>query len=80
MDEATGWARDSRLGTIRLETRSNNVAACLFYQRYGFVIGGHDRLLYHEPGPGKSEEVALFWYLTGYGFLTRNRRSAFRDR
>lgn len=63
MDKVANWALHSRLGMIRLETQSNNVAACRFYQRYGFVVGGYDRFLYRELGPEKSDEVALFWYL-----------------
>ncbi len=63
MDQAVGWARKSDLGTIRLETQSTNVAACRFYEKYGFILGGYDRFLYRELGPEISEEVALFWYL-----------------
>ncbi|OCX31529.1 hypothetical protein QU42_09465 [Bradyrhizobium sp. UASWS1016] len=63
MDRLADWARDKGLGAIRLETQSNNVAACSFYQRYGFVLGGYDRFLYRELGSDTAEEVALFWYL-----------------
>lgn len=62
MDEVVKWAKASRLPGLRLETQSNNMAACRFYQRYGFACGGFDRFLYatleHE-----REEVALYWYL-----------------
>ncbi|RNF86064.1 GNAT family N-acetyltransferase [Montanilutibacter psychrotolerans] len=62
MDRAVDWARSAELSGIMLETQNNNVAACLFYERYGFVLGGIDRMLYaalesHAP------ETALFWYL-----------------
>ena len=63
MDRVVGWTLDQGLGAIRLETQSNNVAACRFYMRYGFVLGGYDRLLYRELGPDVADEVALFWYL-----------------
>lgn len=63
MDRAVGWAQESRLGAIRLETQSNNVAACRFYLHYGFVLGGYDRFLYRELEPETADEVALFWYL-----------------
>ena len=58
MDRIADWARDKGLGAIRLETQSNNVAACSFYQRYGFVLGGYDRFLYRELGSDTAEEVA----------------------
>lgn len=62
MDRAAEWAHSAALSGIMLETQNNNVAACLFYERYGFVLGGIDRMLYsalesHRP------EIALFWYL-----------------
>jgi streptothricin acetyltransferase len=45
-----------------LETQNINVAACLFYQRCGFTLGGFDRYLYRGLDPS-TEEVALYWYL-----------------
>jgi streptothricin acetyltransferase len=62
MDAAVGWAKQRGLPGIRLETQSNNLGACRFYERYGFVLGGHDRWLYSALQPG-TREVALFWYL-----------------
>ncbi|AWK87112.1 GNAT family N-acetyltransferase [Azospirillum thermophilum] len=62
MDEAVRWAREQGLPGLRLETQSNNVPACRFYQRYGFVLGGFDRHLYGPPRPGGGE-TALYWYL-----------------
>ncbi|MFB8342735.1 GNAT family N-acetyltransferase [Brucella cytisi] len=62
MNAAVEWARLLKLAGVRLETQSNNAAACDFYRRYGFVLGGYDRHLYsgiHASGC----EVALFWYL-----------------
>lgn len=47
---------------IMLETQNNNVAACKFYEKCGFVIGGFDFLVY--TGLDKtSDEVAIYWYL-----------------
>ncbi|CAB3764373.1 GCN5 family acetyltransferase [Burkholderia sp. MSh2] len=57
---AEAWARGHGFGFMRLETQSNNVAACSTCARFGFVLGGHDRLLYAD-GPHDGE-VALFWY------------------
>ena len=62
MDRAVQWARDRDLPGVRLETQSNNVAACRFYRRYGFVLGGHDEYQYRS-FPDLRAEVALFWYL-----------------
>lgn len=62
MDAAVDWARNGQLAGVRLETQSVNVAACRFYERYGFRLGGYDRFLYRGLHPG-SREVALFWYL-----------------
>lgn len=63
MNKAVLWAEAVGLNTIRLETQSNNVAACRFYQRFGFVLGGYDRYLYCRMDPDVSADVALFWYL-----------------
>jgi ribosomal protein S18 acetylase RimI-like enzyme len=62
MDAVRLWASERRLGGVRLETQSNNLAACRFYERYGFALGGYDRHLYGALHPG-TREVALFWYL-----------------
>ena len=62
MDEAGRWAKQRGLFTLRLETQTNNVPACRFYEGYGFELGGYDRHLYDElPTPEKGE-TALFWY------------------
>ena len=63
MDEAVAWAKERYLPMLRLETQSNNVPACRFYARYGFVLGGYDRFLYDAIRPGEPRETALFWYL-----------------
>ena len=60
--QATQWAKESNMLGIMLETQNNNVAACRFYEKCGFVIGGLDFLVYkgrHE----ESDEVAMYWYL-----------------
>ncbi|GAO77254.1 streptothricin acetyltransferase, streptomyces lavendulae type [Sphingopyxis sp. C-1] len=54
------WARDTGLELIRLETQSNNPAACRIYARAGYTLGGFDQKLY-AGGPHEGE-VALFWY------------------
>lgn len=62
IEQATQWAKESNMPGIMLETQNNNVAACRFYEKCGFVIGGLDFLVYrgiHE----ESDEVAMYWYL-----------------
>jgi len=62
MDACVAWSRDEGLAGIMLETQNNNIAACRFYERYGFELGGIDRLLYRGLDP-QSREIALLWYL-----------------
>lgn len=62
VDKAVEWAREHSLAGLRLETQSNNVAACRFYARYGFELAGYDRYLYTALNPD-TREVALYWYL-----------------
>lgn len=68
MDAARAWATAAGRAGLRLETQSTNVPACRFYRRYGFRLGGHDRMLYAAV-PGLAHEVALFWYLPFSGEL-----------
>jgi streptothricin acetyltransferase len=60
--QAIAWAREKELPGIMLETQNTNVAACVFYQRCGFTLGGFDKHLYTGLDP-EPEEVALYWYL-----------------
>lgn len=62
MDAAVQWAREQNLSGLMLETQSNNVAGCFFYEKYGFRLEGIDRALYRALNPQRSE-TALFWYL-----------------
>lgn len=60
MDQAVQWAQQHKLAGLMLETQDVNVAACRFYARYGFEIGGVDNRLYSNfPAAG---EQAIFWY------------------
>lgn len=63
MDEAVRWSVEQDLPAIRLETQTNNVPACRFYERYGFKLGGFDRHLYDNIPDQTRPETALFWYL-----------------
>lgn len=62
MDACVEWSRSEGLAGIMLETQNNNIAACRFYERYGFELGGIDRLLYRGLDP-RGREIALLWYL-----------------
>lgn len=58
---ATEWARRASLKGLALETQDNNVLACRFYKKCGFVIGAVNTLLYQNFD--NHEELAVFWYL-----------------
>ncbi|MHA6533921.1 GNAT family N-acetyltransferase [Paenibacillus sp. BAC0078] len=62
MEQAKRWALERGLPGIMLETQSNNVRACRFYEKCGFVIGGFDLCVYRGIQE-VSEEVAVYWYL-----------------
>ncbi|PTB65651.1 acyl-CoA N-acyltransferase [Trichoderma citrinoviride] len=61
LDRVLMWARKLGVAGVRLESQSNNVAACLFYRRCGFKFGGYDEYLYRGI-PENSHETAFFWY------------------
>lgn len=63
MNEAARWARDNGLAGMMLETQTNNVKACQFYESCGFAIGGFDSNLY-KAIPEHADKVAVYWYLT----------------
>lgn len=62
VDQAMQWAKEGHMPGIMLETQNNNVAACKFYEKCGFVIGGFDFLVY-KGFDMASDEVAIYWYL-----------------
>lgn len=57
---AVEWAKGSGLKGLALETQDNNLWACRFYAKFGFVIGSVNTMLYKN---FNSEEFAVFWYL-----------------
>ena len=61
IEQAVFWAKDKNLRGLRLETQDNNLIACRFYQKCGFVLGAVDNLLYRHFD--NKDEKALFWYL-----------------
>jgi streptothricin acetyltransferase len=61
MDQALDWAHRRSLPGLMLESSTHNAPAAAFYQRFGFVPAGFDRLLYSATLPGTAE-MALYWY------------------
>lgn len=61
IDQAKQWAKEGNMPGIMLETQNNNVAACKFYEKCGFVIGGFDFLIYKGLDM-TNDEVAMYWY------------------
>ena len=58
---AIEWAKGQNFPGLTLETQNNNVPACKFYEKCGFVLGGFD--LYAFRNLENSSEIALYWYL-----------------
>ncbi|CAM4085411.1 streptothricin N-acetyltransferase SatA [Bacillus paranthracis] len=61
VNQAKQWAKEGNMPGIMLETQNNNVAACKFYKKCGFVIGGFDFLIYKGLDM-TNDEVAIYWY------------------
>ncbi len=61
MRKAVEWSREKGLKAIYLETQTCNIAACRFYQKFGFVIGGIDPY-YYVGTDIERQETAIFWY------------------
>lgn len=63
MQKAIEWAKDKELYGLALETQDNNLLACRFYSKCGFVIGAVDTMLYKNFSQPYSDATAIFWYL-----------------
>ena len=61
IQKAIEWAKISNLKGLALETQNNNLLACRFYAKCGFVIGAVNTMLYRNFD--NSDEFAVFWYL-----------------
>ena len=57
---ATEWAKNAGLKGLALETQDNNLLACRFYAKCGFLIGAVNTMLYRN---FDNDEFAIFWYL-----------------
>lgn len=60
IQKAVEWAKRSDLKGMALETQDNNLLACRFYAKCGFVIGAVNTMLYRN---FDNDEFAVFWYL-----------------
>jgi len=60
MQRAIAWAKERDYRALSLETQSNNINACRFYQRMGFRLTGIREDLYTNEDIAKGE-VAIFW-------------------
>ena len=61
MNAAVNWGKENNLYGVSLETQDTNLWACRLYIKYGFTLGGMDRLVY-AAGDCK-KETALYFYL-----------------
>ena len=61
MTRAIEWAKEQNFPGLTLETQDNNVPACKFYEKCGFVLSGFD--LYAYKYLDNPSEIALYWYL-----------------
>jgi ribosomal protein S18 acetylase RimI-like enzyme len=59
--QAKQWAKEKGLPGLMLETQTNNIPACKFYERCGFKPGGFDKYLY-AASEDSIGEIALFFY------------------
>ena len=58
--KAIEWAEKSKLKGLALETQDNNLLACRFYAKCGFVIGAVNTMFYRN---FNNDAFAVFWYL-----------------
>ncbi|MCL2203254.1 MAG: GNAT family N-acetyltransferase [Defluviitaleaceae bacterium] len=61
IQKSTEWARENNMCGVMLETQDNNLLACRFYHKMGFIIGAVDTMLYANFD--NADEKAVFWYL-----------------
>jgi len=63
IQKAKEWAKHLNLCGLALETQDNNLLACRFYAKCGFVIGGVNTMFYGNLPKPQCDEAAIFWYL-----------------
>jgi len=62
VSRAVAWGRNLGLRGIVLETQTNNLAACHFYQAMGFKLCGIDDHFYSNDDTGAKEVAIVWWY------------------
>lgn len=62
IQKATEWAKSVGMDGLALETQDNNLWACRFYAKCGFVIGAVNTMLYKNFDKPWSDEMAIMWY------------------
>ena len=59
MGVAEAWAKERSLFGLSLEAQNDNVIACRFYAKEGFVLGGTDTI---KQQANPNIEMTLYWY------------------
>ncbi|MGD6804421.1 GNAT family N-acetyltransferase [Rossellomorea aquimaris] len=59
LHKAEEWAKQRKLIGMSLETQDDNLGACRFYVKHGFLLGGADTL---KQSYNPNIETTLYWY------------------
>jgi streptothricin acetyltransferase len=63
MNNTIEWAKAEDMSGLALETQDNNLLACRFYSKCGFVLGSVNTMLYKNLDKPFCDSSALYWYL-----------------
>ena len=59
LNKAEEWAKQRKLIGMSLEAQDDNLGACRFYMKQGFILGGVDTL---KQSYNPTIETTLYWY------------------
>lgn len=59
LEAAEAWAKEQSLIGLSLEAQNDNLIACRFYVKEGFVLGGVDTL---KQSANSNIDLTLYWY------------------
>lgn len=59
LNKAEEWAKQRKLIGMSLEAQDDNLGACRFYVKQGFILGGVDTL---KQSYNPNIETTLYWY------------------
>lgn len=59
LEVAEAWAKEQSLIGLSLEAQNDNLIACRFYVKEGFVLGGVDTL---KQSANSNIDLTLYWY------------------